>query len=123
MFNVKSITLTAALFGFNAVEAQTPCSSVYVQGSTYAVDDLVSATVTTTTPDNFVACSPAGEGACPASGFINTGGVSTTTVQNYKCISANWCGSSGYGPGETYQSTAWSVEGLCSVSLGWLCSA
>ena len=112
MFKIQSIALTVALFGYG--DAQSGCYPTYSPGASYSVDDWVSATVTTTTPQNFVQQT---DGT-----WLDTGGVTTTTTHNYKCISADWCSNSGYAPGSLYESSAWSKDAtVCSVSFVFDC--
>ncbi len=115
MIKVKSIVLTAALYGHAAAAG---CFPAYSSGTTYAAGDAVSASTTTET-SNTAACSPPGEGTCPASGFITTM-TTTTTTHNYVCVSgpsSQFCSQSGFEPTGIHSSSAWTKESAeCSVS-------
>jgi len=116
MFKVKSLALTAALFGLTS--AQTGCYPAYNSG-TYGVDDYVSATRTVIqNQGQFQQCVPNVNG-CPASGQQS---IETTTVTtyNFKCLVAAWCSQPAYDPVGAYFNSngAWENLGVCSVSSG-----
>ena len=119
---VTSIVLTAVLSAPGVVvQANTPsptytgCFPQYVADpSRYTVDDLVSATVTDVIPATTESCTGTSNG-CENGTRI----VPERTVQqsyNFECISNDWCGSQGRGPGEQYESTAWRKMEKCQVS-------
>ena len=85
------------------------CYETYVDGNSYAIGDLVSATVVTTSNPIYT--------MDPITGAWLTEIPTTETTRNYKCISNSWCGTSGYGPGSTGESLAWEEGIECSVSL------
>jgi len=120
LFKVLSIALGSTLLSY----AAAACNPAYVSGSTYAVGDGVSASITTTTAVVYSPCSTPGVGSCTAAGFILTGGVSNTATYNYVCSSEYWCSNSGYAPGGTYSDLAWTQDStactvsFCSVALG-----
>ena len=100
------------------------CYPTYVDGGSYSVGNLVSATTvakTTTT----TACT-IGDVGCPVSGYLTTA-TSTSETHNYECVSgANsaFCSSSAYAPNGIYSSTAWTKKSAeCMVSRSLFCSS
>ena len=117
-FQIQSIlALSAASLIYWAPFASAGgCYPTYSSGSKYSIGAWVSASVTTTTPITYTSCSPPGSGSCPASGYKQEGGVTTTEKFNFQCISEYWCSQSGFAPGGTYSSTAWNKESTaCTV--------
>lgn len=118
MLRIPPTALAVVLFGTTVHAGESPgCYPTYTSGPSYKRDDWTSSSVTTTTPITWVQCTPNVEG-CPASGQKQEGGVTTTTRNNYQCISDDWCGQVGYAPGGTYSDLAWKMESeMCSVSF------
>lgn len=115
LFKALSIALGSTLLSYADAAA---CNPAYASGSTYAVGDGVSVSVTTTTPVVYTPCSTPGVGTCTAAGFVLTGGVSTTATYNYACSSEYWCSNSGFAPGGTYSEYAWTKDTTaCTVSF------
>lgn len=107
LFKALSIALGSTLLSYADAAA---CNPAYASGSTYAVGDGVSVSVTTTTPVVYTPCTTPGVGTCTAAGFVLTGGVSTTATYNYACSSEYWCSNSGFAPGGTYSEYAWTKD-------------
>ena len=90
------------------------CYPAYSPGSAYRVGSSVSQSITTTTPLVWTSCA-VGAG-CPT-GWTQTGGVATTAIHNFACISNDWCSNTGFAPGSVYTDIAWTKEATaCSVS-------
>jgi len=116
MFKYLSIALSASLMGSASAAG---CNAAYSAGSTYIVGDLVSASVTTTTPVTYTPCSTPGVGTCTANGFVLGGGVTTTESFNYECNSEYWCSNAGFAPGGPYSDLAWTKDSTaCTGSAG-----
>ena len=114
MFKYLSIALGASLMGSASAAG---CNAAYSAGSTYVVGDLVSTSVTTTTPVTYTPCSEPGVGTCTANGFVLSGGVTTTESFNYECNSEYWCSNAGFAPGGPYSDLAWTKDSsACTVS-------
>ena len=122
-FQIQSIlaaVFVSATFTWSVASAGG-CYPSYSAGTKYSVGSWVSTSITTTTPITYTECSPAGSGSCPATGYKQEGGVSTTANYNFQCISNDWCSQSGFAPGGTYSSTAWTQESTaCTVSVVWV---
>ena len=90
------------------------CYSAYSSGATYSKGSAVSQVVTTTTPITYTPCTVS---ATCTTGWIQTGGVATSTTYNYVCSSDVWCSVPGYQPGGTYSNLAWTQDSTaCTVS-------
>ena len=127
MFKVSSLVLTAVLSGTRSVvhatiPSPTPpptrvgCFPDYVADtSRYSVDDKVSRVITDTIPATTESCTGTSKGCVNGKRTIT---IPERTVQqryNFECISSDWCGSAGRGPGEQYESTAWMKLEKCQV--------
>ena len=90
------------------------CYPTYSGGGSYSMGSLVSSAITTATPVVWTACS---ESPTCLTGWIQTGGVTTTTSYNFVCKSNDWCNNVGYAPGGIYSDLAWTKEAAaCLVS-------
>ena len=90
------------------------CFPAYSAGGSFSVGSSVSSAITTTTPVVYTACTVSP--TC-LTGYVQTGGVTTTTSYNFVCKSNDWCNNVGYAPGGTYSDLAWTKEAAsCSVS-------
>ncbi|KAL3767361.1 hypothetical protein ACHAW5_003285 [Stephanodiscus triporus] len=88
------------------------CYPAYSPGTTYVAGSLVSESVSTITPYSWVACTPSD--TCPT-GWMQEGGVVTTSTHNFKCSTDAWCNNAGFAPGGIYSDLAWTKEaGVCS---------
>ena len=94
------------------------CHPTYTSGSKYSIGTSVSSSITTTTPLSYTPCSPPGTATCPASGYKQEGGVSSTDTYNFQCISEHWCSQSGFAPTTILGSGM--VEGKYSLYSGKL---
>ena len=72
----------------------------------YTIDSYVSAAVSDSAFPNYVLDEETGL-------WVDTNSEDTTT-HNYKCISVNRCGDTGFGPGETGESLAWEKIEECN---------
>jgi hypothetical protein len=90
------------------------CYPVYSPGTTYAAGSSVSESVSTISPYSWVACTPSD--TCPT-GWMQEGGVVTTSTHNFKCSTDAWCNNAAFAPGGIYSDLAWTKEAdACSVS-------
>jgi hypothetical protein len=95
--------------------AAAECYPAYSPGGTYSKGSAVSQVVTVTTPIVYTACTP--PSATCVNGWIQTGGVTTSSTHNYVCLSDDWCSNVGYAPGGVYTDLAWTkVSTPCTVS-------
>ena len=116
--STKTFTATASpsssLTNQGGAAASSGCYPAYEPGGTYSKSSAVSQATTTTTPIAYIACTVSP--TC-TTGWIKTGGVSTTVKYNFVCSSDDWCGSVGYAPGDVYSYLAWTKDATpCSVS-------
>jgi len=117
LFRLESIVAVCAIALTSSLVSAGGCYPTYSAGSKYGIGSWVSSSISSTTPITYTACSPAGSGTCPASGYKQEGGVTTTATYNFNCISEYWCSQSGYAPTTIYASMAWSQEATaCSGS-------
>lgn len=93
------------------------CHPTYTSGSKYSIGTYVSSSITTTTPLSYTPCSPPGTATCPASGYKQEGGVSSTDTYNFQCISEHWCSQSGFAPTTIYWDQAWSKENIACTPV------
>mmetsp|Transcript_3382 Transcript_3382/g.6143 ORF Transcript_3382/g.6143 Transcript_3382/m.6143 type:complete len:657 (+) Transcript_3382:92-2062(+) len=105
MFQVKSIVLTAALFGH--ASATTGCYSTYINGGSYSAGSQVSATKVTETTTT-TACT-VGDTGCDADGYERET-TTTSETNNYECTEGAWCSQSAYTPIGIYSGSAWTKE-------------
>ena len=90
------------------------CFPAYSGGGSYSVGSSVSSAISTTTPVVYTACTVSP--TC-LTGYVQTGGVTTTTSYNFECKSNVWCNNMGYAPGGIYSDLAWTKDpAACSVS-------
>jgi len=87
----------------------TGCYKTYADGSSYSIGDRVSATVITTSNPIYTQDT--------ITGAWQTKTKTTSTKRNYECISNDWCGTTGYGPGLVGESLAWEKGIECSGSI------
>ena len=90
------------------------CYPAYSPGTTYAAGSLVSESVVTITPYSWIQCEPSP--TCPT-GWMQEGGVRTTSTHNFECSTEAWCNNAAFAPGGIYSDIAWTKEAtVCTVS-------
>ncbi|KAL3758671.1 hypothetical protein ACHAWU_005257 [Discostella pseudostelligera] len=100
MIRALSIVYAASIVGCAATDAAGGCHPTFHSGKIYTNGEWVSASVTTVTPISYVACSSPGVGDCHTSGFSSVGGISSSNIYNFQCISDDdMCSNDGYAPG------------------------
>jgi len=99
----QAIVLSLAL-GYASAQG---CFPAYTPGASYSVGAAVSSSVSVITPIAWTVCTVSP--TC-TTGYVQTGGVTTTTTNNYVCFSPSWCSNIGYAPGTVYEYLAWTKE-------------